>query len=115
MSGTVTASGLGGISHGERTARGISQRNPSVVRGGTVVGVGDEELIEQFAAGRDEAAFAALLARHGPMVLVAFAAGGCATCGKCRGCVSGDVLGFDTQSWLDQGAAHAGAVVVWSC
>ena len=36
---------------------------------GTVVGVGDEELIEQFAAGHDEAAFAALLARHGPMVL----------------------------------------------
>jgi RNA polymerase sigma factor (sigma-70 family) len=36
---------------------------------GTVVGLGDEELIEQFATRRDEGAFAALLARHGPMVL----------------------------------------------
>jgi len=36
---------------------------------GTVVGLGDEDLLGQFAARRDEAAFAALLARHGPMVL----------------------------------------------
>ncbi len=36
---------------------------------GTVVGLGDDDLIEQFANRRDEAAFAALLARHGPMVL----------------------------------------------
>ncbi len=36
---------------------------------GTVVGLGDDDLLEQFAARRDEAAFAALLARHGPMVL----------------------------------------------
>src|SRR5262249_13621686 len=31
-------------------------------------GVGDEELLEQFVAQRDEGAFAALLRRHGPMV-----------------------------------------------
>ena len=36
---------------------------------GTVAGLGDDDLLEQFAARRDEAAFAALLARHGPMVL----------------------------------------------
>src|SRR5712664_4514710 len=29
----------------------------------------DHELVERFAAGREEAAFAALLRRHGPMVL----------------------------------------------
>src|SRR5690242_16411189 len=32
-------------------------------------GLSDRELVERFAAGRDEAAFAALLLRHGPMVL----------------------------------------------
>ena len=36
---------------------------------GTVVGRGDDELVKQFAARRDEAAFAALLNRHGSMVL----------------------------------------------
>src|SRR5579883_570499 len=32
-------------------------------------GLGDRELIEQFASGRDEDAFAVLIRRHGPMVL----------------------------------------------
>src|SRR3712207_3694597 len=32
-------------------------------------GLSDRELLARFAAGRDEAAFAALLRRHGPMVL----------------------------------------------
>ncbi len=36
--------------------------------GGTAVGLGDGELLRRFAANRDAAAFAALLARHGPMV-----------------------------------------------
>ena len=36
---------------------------------GTASGLRDSELLERFAADRDEAAFAALVARHGPMVL----------------------------------------------
>jgi RNA polymerase sigma factor (sigma-70 family) len=36
---------------------------------GTVAGLSDPQLLERFAAGRDEAAFAALVERHGPMVL----------------------------------------------
>ena len=40
--------------------------------GGSVAGLSDRQLLERFVAGRDpagEAAFAALVARHGPMVL----------------------------------------------
>jgi RNA polymerase sigma factor (sigma-70 family) len=36
---------------------------------GSVAGLSDAELLERFAAVRDQAAFAALVARHGPMVL----------------------------------------------
>lgn len=36
---------------------------------GTVGGLTDARLLERFAADRDEAAFAALVERHGPMVL----------------------------------------------
>jgi RNA polymerase sigma factor (sigma-70 family) len=36
---------------------------------GTVAGLAEGKLLEQFIADRDEAAFAALVARHGPMVL----------------------------------------------
>jgi RNA polymerase sigma factor (sigma-70 family) len=36
---------------------------------GTAVGLGDGQLLARYAASRDEAAFAALVARHGPMVL----------------------------------------------
>src|SRR5438552_1750377 len=36
---------------------------------GTVAGLGEEELLARFVSHRDEAAFAALLARHGPIVL----------------------------------------------
>ena len=53
--------------------------NPSVVRqieslfdGGSVAGLTDRQLLERFTADRDaagEAAFAALVRRHGPMVL----------------------------------------------
>jgi RNA polymerase sigma factor (sigma-70 family) len=36
---------------------------------GTAVGISEGELLERFVAARDEAAFEALIARHGPMVL----------------------------------------------
>src|ERR1700758_3394133 len=36
---------------------------------GTSIGSTEGELLERFVAGRDEAAFEALVARHGPMVL----------------------------------------------
>ena len=36
---------------------------------GTVAGLPDGQLLERFLAGGDEAAFAALVERHGPMVL----------------------------------------------
>ena len=45
----------------------------SLFEGGSTAGLSDRQLIERFVAGRDslaaEAAFAALVARHGPMVL----------------------------------------------
>ncbi len=45
----------------------------SLFEGGSAAGLSDRQLIERFIAGRDslaaEAAFAALVARHGPMVL----------------------------------------------
>jgi RNA polymerase sigma factor (sigma-70 family) len=41
---------------------------------GTAIGLSDAQLLERFAGDRDEAAFEALVARHGPMVL-----------GACRG------------------------------
>jgi DNA-directed RNA polymerase specialized sigma24 family protein len=36
---------------------------------GTVTGLSESELLERFVRGRDESAFEALIARHGPMVL----------------------------------------------
>jgi RNA polymerase sigma factor (sigma-70 family) len=41
----------------------------SLYEGGSAAGLSDRQLIERFAAARDEAAFSALVARHGPMVL----------------------------------------------
>jgi RNA polymerase sigma factor (sigma-70 family) len=41
----------------------------SIFGGGSLVGVGEGALLERFVADRDEAAFEALVARHGPMVL----------------------------------------------
>ncbi len=38
-------------------------------RAGTAVGLGDDQLLARYAASRDDAAFEALVARHGPMVL----------------------------------------------
>ncbi len=41
----------------------------TILEGGTAVGLGPAELLARFAASRDEGAFAALVDRHGPMVL----------------------------------------------
>src|SRR5918995_2225101 len=40
-----------------------------ILESGTVTGMSDAQLLERFASRRDEAAFEALLRRHGPMVL----------------------------------------------
>ena len=40
-----------------------------VFQDGTLAGLSDQEILGRFAEGRDEAAFEALLDRHGPMVL----------------------------------------------
>ena len=48
----------------------VVPRMESLFDGGSVAGLSDRQLIERFAARRDstgEAAFAALVARHGPM------------------------------------------------
>jgi hypothetical protein len=51
----------------------VARQLGSLFAGGTVAGLSDRQLIARFVAGRDspaaEAAFAALVARHGPMVL----------------------------------------------
>ena len=72
---------------GMNVNRGLSEKAPSMAHvatgslvrqlgslfeGGSVAGLSDRQLLERFIAGRDaagEAAFAALVARHGPMVL----------------------------------------------
>ena len=38
-------------------------------RDGTLIGLSEAQLLEHFLRSRDEAAFEALVARHGPMVL----------------------------------------------
>ncbi len=56
----------------ENRHAGVVEKQLEVLfREGTVTGLDDAQLLERFAAHRDEAAFAALLARHGPMVLAA--------------------------------------------
>jgi RNA polymerase sigma factor (sigma-70 family) len=50
----------------------VARQLGSLFDGGTVAGLSDRQLLERFSAGRDaaaEAAFAALVARHGPMLL----------------------------------------------
>jgi Sigma-70 region 2 len=55
------------------TTISVARQLESLFDGGSVAGLSDRQLIERFVAGRDsraaEAAFAALVARHGPMVL----------------------------------------------
>ncbi len=52
---------------GGTTAAGLKHLG-DLFGGGTAVGLGDGELLRRYAAARDASAFAALLARHGPMV-----------------------------------------------
>jgi RNA polymerase sigma factor (sigma-70 family) len=51
----------------------VARQIESLFAGGSIAGLSDRQLIERFVAGRNspaaEAAFAALVARHGPMVL----------------------------------------------
>ena len=50
----------------------VAQQIGTLFEGGSVVGLSDRQLLERFNSRRDaggEAAFAALVARHGPMVL----------------------------------------------
>ncbi len=51
------------------TTRGSGMRFDAIFDGSAVVGLGAAQLLTRFAATRDEAAFAALVAHHGPMVL----------------------------------------------
>jgi RNA polymerase sigma factor (sigma-70 family) len=51
-------------------SRGIVLRQiDRLYREGTLAGLGDAQLLERYLTGRDEAAFEALVDRHGPMVL----------------------------------------------
>ena len=47
----------------------VARQLGSLFAGGSAAGLSDRQLLERFAAARDEAAFAALVDRHGPMVL----------------------------------------------
>ncbi len=65
----IRASGVNDMAHGARTFVGQIE---SVFEGGSVAGLADRQLLERFTAGSDaagDAAFAALVARYGPMVL----------------------------------------------
>jgi len=48
---------------------GVIRQIARVFQDGTLAGLSDREILEHFVNVRDEAAFEALLARHGPMVL----------------------------------------------
>ena len=54
------ANGLGGA---------VLPQIQRIFHGGTLAGLTDGQLLERFAARNDEAAFEALMARHGPLVL----------------------------------------------
>jgi RNA polymerase sigma factor (sigma-70 family) len=47
----------------------LAQQLGSLFADGTAAGLSDRQLLERFVASRDEAAFAAIVGRHGPMVL----------------------------------------------
>jgi DNA-directed RNA polymerase specialized sigma24 family protein len=49
--------------------RPVLQQVERIFGPGTVTGLTDAKLLERFAKGRDEAAFEAMVARHGPVVL----------------------------------------------
>ena len=53
-------------------ATSVTRQIESLFEGGSVAGFSDRQLVERFVSGRDavaEAAFAAIVSRHGPMVL----------------------------------------------
>ena len=52
-----------------RYAGAVLKQLDRVFNHGTVSGLTEGKLLERFVDGRDETAFAALVARHGPMVL----------------------------------------------
>lgn len=54
---------------GSRIAGDVPRQLERAFNGGTVAGLSEGKLLDRFASGRDEAAFAALVALHGPMVL----------------------------------------------
>ena len=47
----------------------VARQIETLFAGGSAAGLADAQLLDRFAADRDEAAFAALVSRHGPMVL----------------------------------------------
>ena len=71
--------------------------------GGTVGALADGELLERFVARRDEAAFEALVKRHGPMVLQV-CRGVLADAHEARRCLPGHVSGPGATSGLDSQA-----------
>ena len=90
---------------------------------GTAVGLGDGQLLARYAANRDEAAFEALVARHGPMVLAtcravlrhehdvedAFQATFLVLARKARSVRAGDALGGWLHRVAYRAAVQAGA------
>jgi RNA polymerase sigma factor (sigma-70 family) len=90
---------------------------------GTTLGVGDGQLLARYATARDEAAFEALVARHGPMVLAtcravlrhehdvedAFQATFLVLARKARSVRAGDALGGWLHRVAYRAAVHAGA------
>lgn len=62
---------------------------------GTMVSLGDGTLIERFATRRDEAAFAALVERHGPIVLRV-----------CRATLRDEHEAHDACSGVANGSSH---------
>src|SRR4051794_27990527 len=59
---------MGNVTRGQGSGE-LVHRLGGLFSDGTLAGLTEGELIDRFVRGRDEAAFEALLARHGPMVL----------------------------------------------
>ena len=59
----------GGQSHGERSDGAAFRHLRDLFGAGSVVGLGDGQLLARYSSSKDEAAFEALVGRHGPMVL----------------------------------------------
>ena len=51
------------------TTTSLARQLGALFEGGSAAGLSDRQLLERFACSRNEAAFAAIVARHGPMVL----------------------------------------------